>query len=82
MPSCFARIQVVEQSCTGNMAELVGSQDGAVLVKQYDWSTFFLSGTKIQGIKERQQFSFHQSSSGEFALSLYLLIFLDKNTKV
>lgn len=42
----------------------MGDQDGKVIVKQYDWSGFFSNGAKIQGIKERQQFSFSQSMQG------------------
>jgi hypothetical protein len=58
--------KVVRESCYGekNKAQLVGDQDGKVIVTQYDWSGFFSNGVRIQGIKEGQQFSFSQSMQG------------------
>jgi len=66
-------MKVVRESCYGekNKAQLVGDQDGKVIVTQYDWSGFFSNGVRIQGIKERQQFSFSQSMQGKVISRLF-----------
>ena len=58
-------LQVVNDSCEGNQAALVGDQSGKVLIPQYNWSDF-LVGVKMHGIKEKQQFSFKSEKPGEF----------------
>lgn len=47
-----------------NSAVLVGDQSGQVLIKQYNWSQYFSAGTKVQGIKSHQQFSFSADKPG------------------
>lgn len=64
MNPCHNKLQVVNRSCVGNEAQLVGAQSGGVMVKQFDWVTFFNNAVKIQGIKERHQFLFENKNPG------------------
>ena len=50
-------VEVAEQSAVVNTAQLVGDQDGNVIVPMYDWSTFFSDHfTKLVGITKLHHF--------------------------
>lgn len=65
---------MVDKSCSGNKAQLVGAQDGSVIVPQYNWTEYFGNGVKVQGIKQRQQFKFSKDYSGKIALFVSSLV--------
>ena len=47
---CLADLaKVVTDSATINHAQLVGKENGEVIVKQFDWATFFAKHFKRQG---------------------------------
>lgn len=50
-------------SAKGNISELVGAQDGTVLVPVYDWAAF-LPVRKFNGIKKHHQFIMSADARG------------------
>ena len=44
-------IKVVNESATPNVAQLVGSQNGDVIVPMYNWSTYFEDTTVKTALK-------------------------------
>ena len=61
-------VRVVNESATPNVAQLVGTQDGEVLVPMYDWSSFFEDATvktALKGIKQMHHFHFSKSHPGK-----------------
>lgn len=69
--SCLKDIvNAVESSAKGNMAQLVGSEDGEVKVKVYDW-TSFLVVRKIVGIKKHHQFLMNADTLGLVTMKIY-----------
>ena len=47
-------VRVVNESATPNVVQLVGAQDGEIVISMYDWSSFFDNAkvkTAIKGIK-------------------------------
>ena len=58
-------VRVVEQSAEVNTSQLVGSQDGEILVPTYDWATYLGSFfKKLKGIKKYNKFRFSAHSPG------------------
>ena len=60
-------VKAVENSAAVNHAQLVGTQDGEILVATYDWAAFFdkkFKQTALQGIKLIQHFRFDESFPG------------------
>ena len=61
-------LRVVNESATANVAQLVGTQDGEVLMPMYDWSSFFedaIVKTALKGIKKMHHFHFSKSHPGK-----------------
>ena len=61
-------VSVVNQSAHSNFAELVGKEDGTVLVHQYDWSSFFAPFYRrnaFDGIKSWHHLSFSATEPGK-----------------
>ena len=61
-------VRVVNESATPNVAQLVGSQNGDVIVPMYDWSTYFEETTVItalKGITQMHHFHFSRSHPGQ-----------------
>ena len=59
--------QVVERSAVVNHAQLIGTQDGQVIVPMYDWAEFFDSPfqqTALKGIKTMHHLTFTDSKPG------------------
>ena len=56
-------LQCVESSAVPNLAQLVGTQSGEVVVPVYDWATF-LDVKKLLGIKRHQQFYMDNEHQG------------------
>ena len=59
--------RVVEKSAIVNHAQLVGSQDGEVIVPTYDWAQFFdrpFQQKALKGIKAMHQLTFTDSNKG------------------
>lgn len=65
---CLSDIaKVVDESATVNSAELVGKEDGTVLIKQYDWAEFFkpvFKATAFKGIKKLHHLVFSKDTPG------------------
>ena len=58
-------VRVVEESGEVNTSQLVGSQDGEILVLTYDWATYLGSFfKKLKGIKKYHKFRFSAHSPG------------------
>ena len=60
-------VRVVESSAAVNHAQLVGTQDGKVLVPTYDWATFFdqpFRQRALKGIKSLHHMTFTSSKPG------------------
>ena len=60
-------MRVVETSAAVNHAQLVGTQDGKVLVPTYDWATFFdqpFRQQALKGIKSMHHLTFTDSRRG------------------
>ena len=60
-------VKVVESSAAVNHAQLVGTQDGEVLVPTYDWAKFFDNPFKqkaFQGIKAMHHVTFNHNKPG------------------
>ena len=58
---------IVDQSATMNCSQLVGDQDGNVIVPSYDWITFFEDHaikSALKGIKSFSHFRFISSKPG------------------
>ena len=58
---------VVEQSATVNHPQLVGSQDGTIIVPFYNWSEFFdpyMAQTALKGISQMHHFRFSALNPG------------------
>ena len=54
-------VQIVNESATPNVAQLVGSQSGDVIVPMYDWSSYFENitvKTALKGITRMHHFRF------------------------
>lgn len=63
---------MVERSSRVNIAQLVGSQSGEVLVPTYDWLSFFAASfRKLSGIKKYHQFTFTNNYPGQVLLKEY-----------
>ena len=61
-------VRVVNKSATTNVAQLVGSQCGDVIVPIYDWSGYFEDTTiktSLKGITQMHHFHFSQSHPGK-----------------
>ena len=61
-------VRVVNESATTNVAQLVGSQCGDVIVPIYDWSGYFEDTTiktSLKGITQMHHFHFSQSHPGK-----------------
>ena len=59
-------VSVVETSAEVNVAQLVGTQSGEVIVPTYNWSEYFKKTTKrIPGIKKYHHFTFRSSNPGK-----------------
>ena len=64
---CLDDIARVVESAVVNHAQLVGSQDGTVLVPTYDWTQFFDSPFRqnaLKGIKAMHHLTFTESKRG------------------
>ena len=49
----------MDESATTNVAQLVGTQDGEVVVPTYDWTTMFAGHfRKLNNFKQYQHFTF------------------------
>ena len=60
-------VKVVEDLAHVNFAQLVGLEDGTVIVKQYDWATYlssYFKKTAFSGIKSLHHLSFSASEPG------------------
>ena len=60
-------VRVVESSAVVNHAQLVGTQDGKVLVPTYDWATFFdqpFRQRALKGIKSMHHLTFTSTKRG------------------
>jgi hypothetical protein len=60
-------VRVVESSATVNHAQLVGTQDGKVVVPTYDWASFFdepFRQRALKGIKSMHHLTFTHSKPG------------------
>ena len=60
-------VRVVESSAVVNHAQLVGTQDGNVLVPTYDWATFFdqqFRQRALKGIKSMHHLTFMSTKRG------------------
>ena len=58
---------VVDQSAHSNSAQLVGREDGTVLVPQYDWATYFkpyFKDNAFAGIKSWSHLVFSSATPG------------------
>jgi hypothetical protein len=61
-------VRVVEQSASINHAQLVGKEDGTVLVEQYDWAAFFdqyFRRNAFDGIKSFHHLIFTKDKHGQ-----------------
>ena len=64
---CLDDIVRVEKSATVNHAQLVGTQDGRVLVPMYDWANFFSTPFRqaaLKGIKSMHHLTFSIEKPG------------------
>ena len=65
-------VDVVESSASVNSAQLVGTQDGEMVVPIYDWQSFLLTKfRKLPGIKKFHNFKFSSESIGEVIIKEY-----------
>lgn len=55
------KVKVVQDSASMNHAQLVGREDGEVIVPQYDWAKFFA----FDGIKSLHHLVFYSQNPGE-----------------
>ena len=63
--SLFDIARSVEESASGNVAELVGLHSGTVLIPSYDWFTYLGNFfKKLPSIKSFYHFRFHRDFSG------------------
>ena len=61
-------VQAVNSSATPNVAQLVGSQSGEMIVPTYNWSSYFdehTVKTALKGIKKMQHFHFSSRFPGQ-----------------
>ena len=61
-------VRVVNDSATPNVAQLVGTQQGEVIVPMYDWSDYFEDKTvktSLKGIIQMHHFHFSRSHLGK-----------------
>ena len=61
-------VRVVNESATPNIAQLVGSQNGEMIVPMYDWSTYFddkTIKTALKGITQMYHFHFSNEHPGK-----------------
>ena len=61
-------VRVVNESATPNVAQLVGSQSGDVIVKMYNWSSYFddkTIKTSLKGITQMHHFKFTKTKPGK-----------------
>ena len=61
-------VRVVNESATHNVAQLVGTQHGKILMPMYDWCSFFEDATvktALKGIKQMHNFHFSKSHPGK-----------------
>ena len=67
-------VRVVNQSAETNHAQLVGEEDGTVLVHQYDWATFFapyFRRSAFDGIKSWHHLVFSSTAPGQCEVRVY-----------
>ena len=65
-------VDVVESSASVNSAQLVGTQDGEMVVPIYDWQSFLLTKfRKLPSIKKFHNFKFSSESIGEVIIKEY-----------
>ena len=63
-------MEVVNTSAEVNTAEVIGWEDGKVLIRNYDWTSFFAeSMMKISGIKQFHHFQFSPANKGSLCLN-------------
>ena len=84
-------VNVVESSAVVNHAQLVGTQDGQVLVPTYDWAQFFdtrFKQTALKGIKAMHHLTFSRLKPGVVTVKdsvtspeRDITLLLDKNWK-
>ena len=58
----------MNESATSNIAKLVGSQKGEVIVSMYDWHTYFTNKTvktALKGITQMHHFQFSSEHPGK-----------------
>ena len=61
-------VRVVNESASPNVAQLVGSQQGGVIVPMYNWSSYFEDitvKTALKGITKMYHFHFSRSHPGK-----------------
>ena len=61
-------VRVVNESASPNVAQLVGSQQGDVIVPMYNWSSYFENitvKTALKGITQMHHFHFSRSHPGK-----------------
>ena len=61
-------VQAVNDSATPNVAQLVGTQNGEVIVPMYDWGKFFEDKTvktALKGITQMHHFWFSRDFPGK-----------------
>ena len=61
-------VKAVHQSGSPNVAQLVGTQDGDIIVPMYNWSEFFEEHTiktALKGITQMHHFHFKSSHPGK-----------------
>ena len=65
-------VDVVNTSADVNVAQLVGTQDGEVVVPTYDWVSFLRKHfRKVPQIKSHHHFEFSSSTPGDVSMKLY-----------
>ena len=65
-------VEVVNTSAEVNTAEVIGWEDGKVLIPTYDWTSFFAERMKkISGIKQFHHFQFSTANKGSVCLKIY-----------
>ena len=64
-------VQVVNTSAEANIAQLVGTQSGEVVVQTYNWTAMFAGHLKkLKNIKKYQHFTISASSPGSVSFKL------------
>ena len=61
-------VKAIHQSWSPNVAQLVGTQGGEIIVPMYNWSEFFEDHTiktALKGIRQMHHFHFKSSTPGK-----------------